>query len=54
MLNANSQETKNRLCEWIIQLNAEAVLKEINMDKVVTEDNLEILRNQFPKSKYLK
>ena len=48
-----SQETKNKLAAWINNIDAEAVLGDLQSIKGTTEEDLEILKEHFPKSKRL-
>ena len=55
LVSSNSQETMNRLSEWIGELDSGgAVLKELKGMENVTDDHRGALRTRFSKSKYLK
>ena len=49
----NSVEMKNQYAEWIKQLDAEAVLKEIDNTEGVTDDDRDALGRVFKNSRYL-
>jgi len=52
-ISTSSQETKNKLAVWINKIDAVAVLKELESMGKPTEEDIEILEEHFPKSKYL-
>ena len=55
LVSSNSQETMNRLAEWLEELDSGgAVLKELKGMESVTDDHRDALRTRFPKSKHLK
>lgn len=52
-ISSPSQETKNKLAVWIKKIGAVAVLKELKIIAKPTEEDIEILEEHFPRSKYL-
>ena len=50
----SSIEIQNRLIEWIRLLDTAEVLKELQHLRAPTEEELEVLKKAFPKSRHLK
>ena len=51
---APSKETKNRIMGWIKQIDAESVLHELESSTAMSQDDLDIIKDHFPKSRHLK
>jgi hypothetical protein len=51
---ASSMIAKNKLAEWLREIDNAAALKEIKKLDGVTDEDLEILRGYFPQAKFLK
>lgn len=52
-ISSPSQETKNKLAAWINNVDAASVLGDLKSMGETTKEDLEILREHFPKSKHL-
>jgi hypothetical protein len=53
-IRSTSQETQNRLAKWVSDLGADAVLKEVKTMGDLSDDQINRLKELFPKSKHLK
>jgi len=52
-ISSPSQETKNKLAAWIKNIDATSVLGDLKSMEETTEEDVEILKKHFPRSKYL-
>ncbi len=52
-ISSPSQEAKNKLAAWIKNINAADVLGDLQSMEGITEEDLEMLKEHFPKSKRL-
>lgn len=53
-VSVSSVEIQNRLIDWLKSLNSDGVLKDLHALRTLTEDELQLLRTAFPKSRHLK
>lgn len=51
---APSQETKNRILGWIKRIKAESALRELESSTTLSQDDFNIIKELFPKSRHLK
>ena len=52
-ISSPSQETKNKLAAWINNIDATSVIGDLKSMEETTKEDLEILKEHFPKSKHL-